>query len=266
MTEKILLCISGGGAIQLESAAGVLAALDESGALAGAEIEYRACSGGAPAAALHAAGMSGGAIAELIRRTPMNRLLRWPLLSRYCDVENLYKLLETHLPDNPLRNCRIAVTRLRDMRSMLVDATPVTVLASMSIPGIFRAQLIGGEEFTDGGVMNLVPTPPIPAIPHYAHIYILLSPRSRKESSSSIWLRPLETELKSLIAVMDREITQIRENQWDALPNVTVIQPDIPEKAEERSLFDELLNWSPGNCMVEHARQFTLAQLREAIK
>lgn len=264
--KRILICIAGGGAIQLEAAAGALAALDESGALNNADVSYRACSGGAPVAALHAAGMRGSEIATLLRKTPMKQLLRWPLLSRYCDAAGVFDLLDDHLPEEPMRHCRVAVTRVRDMRSMMVDATPVTVLTSMSIPGAFRPQKISGEEFVDGGVMNLIPTPPIPEINNYSRIYLLLPPWSDEEAAPGAWWRLLETELKSLVGIMDREITQVYENQWDKLPNTFVLHPDLPQAAKGRSLFAELLDWSPNYCMVEHARQFALTRIQGGLK
>lgn len=260
--RRILICISGGGAIQLESATGILTALGEAGLLSGASLEYRACSGGAPVAALHASGVAGAAIGQLIRKTPMEKLIHLPFFGRYFDVSGILELLKQHMPDEPLLNCRVAVTRLRDMKSCMADATPVTVVTSLSIPGVFRPQMIGKEPYVDGGVKNLIPTCPISDLVEYDHIYLLLSPESKAHAENSAGFL-FSTELKSLAALLDREITQIYEDGWDRIKNVTVIRPDIPKEAEGRSLIAELLEWSPDNCMIDHARRFTNQLLKE---
>lgn len=261
--KRILICISGGGAIQLESAAGVLAALDDAGAFSGASLEYRACSGGAPVAALHASGMTGAAIAQMIRKTPMEKLIHLPFFGRYFDASGVMGLLKPHMPTEPLRNCRVAVTRLRDMKSCMVDATPVTVVTSLSIPGVFRPQMIDNELYVDGGVKNLIPTCPIPELAGYDSLYLLLSPEAKESHAENSTGFLFNTELKSLSSLMDREITQIYEDGWDRIKNVTVIRPTIPKEAGGRSLVAELLEWSPNNCMIDHAYRFTTQLLKE---
>lgn len=247
--------------MQLEAATGALAAMEFAGVLRDSEVSYRACSGGAPVAALHASGMRGEDIARLIGQTPMSDLITLPFLSRWCDASGVLQLLYKRMPAEPLTNCRVAVTRTSDMKPCMCDATPVTVLASMSIPGVFRPQRINGEECVDGGVFNLIPTPPIPDVPLYDHIYILLSPVS-PEDTSTHWYRPFETELKSAAGLLDREITQILEDGWDRLENVDVFRPSVPEAAAERSLMSSLLDWSPGRCMIREAYNNALRQIR----
>ena len=258
MSKRILICISGGGAIQLESAAGILSVLDESGELDGAEIDYLACSGGAPVAALHASGMSGDKICQAIRDTPMEELMRFPLFARYMDVSGIRRFLEEHMPSFPLPNCRVAVTRLRDMKSCLADATPITVIASMSIPGIFRPQKINGEEYTDGGVKNIIPTCSMQELSNYERVCLLLAPEG--EMLSSFFL---EDELRSLAAVFDREITQIYESGYDKMDNVVIFRPDLPEEAKESSLLSNLIDWSPGFCMMDHAVAYAKERLKQ---
>lgn len=257
MNKRILICISGGGAIQLESAAGILSVLDDSGVLRGAGLEYMACSGGAPVAALHASGMSGAEICQAIRETPMDNLMHFPVASRYMDVTGIHRFLKEHMPDIPLPNCRVAVTRLRDMKSCLVDATPITVIASMSIPGIFRPQKIQGEEYTDGGVKNIIPTCSIQDLSRYEMVYLLLAPEGEMLNSFV-----LETELRSLSAVFDREITQIYESGYNKMDNVVIFRPDLPEGAKESSLLSNLIDWSPGFCMMDHAVSYAKERLK----
>lgn len=251
MTKKILVCISGGGAIQLEAATGALLALERQGLFDGADLSYRACSGGAPVAALHAAGIPASEIASLIRSVPMKNLIKLGFFRRRFDAEGILELLKSKLPGRPLTNCRVAVTRARDMKPCMADATPTTVVASLSIPGVFRPQKINGEEYSDGGVYNLIPTPAIPDIPRYDHIYILPAPSGDDVDAGGFGeLRKL---LASAAGLLDREITQIYEDGWDRLKNVTVIRPDTPREAADRSVIEALLDWSPGNCMIDHA-------------
>lgn len=260
---KTLICISGGGAIQLESATGVLMALEQLGKLKGTLSEYLACSGGAPVAALHAARLRGEAISSIIRKTPMPKLISRKCFSRYYDASGVYNLLRVRLPSAPLVNCRVAVTQAETLASCLVPATPATVVASMSIPGVFRPVKINNVNYTDGGVKNLIPTPKISQIADYDHIYLLLAPEDKSTSSSWSWFNGLfGTELKSALGLLEREITQIYEEGWHLLPKVTVIRPDVPEAATGRSLIAKMLEWSPGNCMIDHAYNFTINLLK----
>ena len=258
MSKRILICISGGGAIQLESAAGILSVLDDSGELDGAEIDYLACSGGAPVAALHASGMSGDEICQAIRDTPMEELMRFPLFARYMDVSGIRRFLGDHMPSFPLPNCRVAVTRLRDMKSCLVDATPITVIASMSVPGLFRPQKINGEEYTDGGVKNIIPTCSMQELSNYERVYLLLAPEGEMLSSFV-----LENELRSLAAVFDREITQLYESGYDKASNVILLRPELPEAAKNAFTLSGLLDWSAGFCMMEQAISCTKDRLKQ---
>lgn len=272
--KKILICISGGGAIQLESATGVLMALDTAGVLKRAQREYRACSGGAPVAALHASGFRGSEIRQIIRHTPMRELIYRKWYARYYSAQGVFDLLESRMPSDPLTNCRVAVTRytydertgyLATIDSCMADSTPATVCASMSIPCVFRPVRIGQDLYTDGGVKNLIPTPAISEVAEYDHIYIILAPEEpvKPKSSFSIlnWL--IGSDLKSLLSVMDREITQVYENKWDALDNVTVIRPRVPESIAGRSMLATLLEWSDDCAMIDSAFQQTMVMLQQ---
>lgn len=254
--KQILVCAAAGGAIQLEAAIGALQALDESGALADAEVSYRACSGGAPPSALHASGLSGAELARIIRSTPMSQLVHRPFGSRYYDISGVYEMLSEHMPPEPLRNCRVAITRQRDMYSCMADATPVSVAASMSIQGVIRGQIIDGETYGDGGVMNAIPTPKITDISRYDRIFFLLPPVSQEQPGKVGSLFPFfDTEIRAIAAFAARERAQFHEDGWEELSNVTLLEPPIPAAAAGRSLLAEMLDWSPGNCMIDAAYQ-----------
>jgi|GEM_PF-349324 len=132
-----------------------------------------------------------------------------------------------------------------------------------SIPGVFRPQMIDNELYVDGGVKNLIPTCPIPELAGYDSLYLLLSPESKAPHAENSTGFLFNTELKSLSSLMDREITQIYEDGWDRIKNVTVIRPPIPKEAGGCSLVAELLEWSPNNCMIDHAYRFTTQLLKE---
>ncbi len=261
MKKKILVVCAAGGAIQLESAAGALKAIDEKGALADAEISYMACSGGAPVAAMHASGLSGEDICNVIKSNPMSTLMSRPSFSRYMNAEGIYNLLTKHMPNTPIQNCRVALTRMNDGENpiaVMADATPSTVLASLSIQGVFQGVKIGEDIYGDGGAKNMIPSIPIGDIPKYDHIYFMVAPVDPTPPESFPFF---DYEFKALFAIWDREITQFRENKWDELPNVTVIEPTVPVAARERGVLAELLDWSPNYAMIEEAYNYTKEKL-----
>jgi hypothetical protein len=75
--KPTLAIIQGGGCRQIESATGVLQALDEANIHIN---QYRAASAGAIVAALHASGFNGKAIAHILRSTPITNLFSFSLL------------------------------------------------------------------------------------------------------------------------------------------------------------------------------------------
>lgn len=261
--KKILIVCGAGGAIQLESAAGALKALDESGVLEGAELSYMSCSGGAPVAALHASGVTGEGICNIIKNNPMSNLLTMPItnFSRYASAEGVYNVMVANMPSEPLTNCRVALTRMTEgenVAAVMADATPATVVASMSIQGIFQPVIIGGEPYGDGGVLNMIPTPKISEINDYDHVYFIISPVSEAKNEP---YKFFDYELKALTNTLNRELTGFYENGWDDLPNVTVIEPAIPATAEGQSVFEELLAWTPDYVMLDAAYEYTKAKI-----
>lgn len=258
--KPVLAVIGGGGCRQIECATGMLQAMDA----AGIRIDrYTGSSAGAAVAALHASGMDGLALENLVRETPVANLFRpcWghQLLSllgvrvdHLFEVDGMYRLLLHNLTSETQQRVRVAVTRLSDYMPMMCDATPTSVLASTAIPQVFEPVKIGNELFVDGGVKNLIPTPEIDKISTYGHIYILLcnddapgrKPRSR-----------IGRAAEAAFATMEREVTQIYEDGWHRLPTVTVLQP--PPFASS------LLEWSADHRLIAHAREYAEQRLKE---
>ena len=119
-------------------------------------------------------------------------------------------------------------------------------------PRAFEPVKIGDAYFVDGGVKNMIPTPPIKDIGNYKHIYIILcvdDVETNREYSR------IERAYRAALATMEREVTQIYEDAWDELPNVTVIHP-TPYEAN-------LLEWSKDFGLMEHAYAYTMNLLLE---
>lgn len=250
---KTLAVINGGGCRQIECAAGILTAMDE----AGIQInEYRGSSAGAAVAALHASGLSGSDLQELIRQTPVEKLFqlcRWCQVKRMFgftvdhlfDASGMYDILKENMIERASEIVRVAVTRLRDYKSFMINATPATVMASAAIPEVFKPVMIGSEFFVDGGVKNMIPTPKITEISNYDHIYLLLC---NDDLDEKIPKNLVGRALRAFSNTMDRETTQIYEEGWGELSNVTIIQPP-PYKSS-------LLNWSENHGLIGHAYNY----------
>ena len=247
--KKILLIIAAGGSEQLEAAAGALLALEENGAFDGAELHYRASSGGAPVAALHAAGMGAKAICELIRSMLFDRLCSREPASIVYSLEGAYKILCDNLPEKPISRCQVAVFDNERCRGRMVLATPITALASMSFPGLTVTHYINGIEHCDGGIVNMIPTCSIAEIPAFDHIYMLLAPYDPAPAQSH-----LPKALQWALCTRDAEEHQIlNEDRWGDLDNVTILRPELPYALRKRSYLTRIFSWSEDYCMLDSA-------------
>ena len=245
--KKILLIIAAGGSEQLEASAGALLALEESGALDGAELHYRASSGGAPVAALHAAGMAAADIVALVKSMPFADLCSRQPASVLYSLEGAYKILRDALPEKPLQRCQVAVFNNEQCRGRMVLATPVTTLASMSFPGLTVTHYIDGVEHCDGGIVNMIPTCSIREIESFDHIYMLLAPYDPAPVPSH-----LPKALQWALCTRDAEEHQIlNEDRWGDLDNVTILRPELPYAIRKRSYLTRIFSWSEGYCMLD---------------
>jgi len=255
--KPILVVIQGGGCRQIECATGILQALDESGI----HIDmYRGASAGAIVSCLHASGLTGSNIADLISKTPVSDLFSFSYLQAakfiipFVKVSNVYSTdgIEAFLNVNvnaydSEKRTLVSVTRLRDYRSRMMRGNPLTAKASSAIPEVFPPVKINKELYVDGGVINNIPMPRIPDINKYEHIYILLCNHDTKQSKKS-WTK-IGRSLKAVNETTEREAHQVFEEAWDELDNVTVIQPP-PFRSH-------LLEWTKNNALIFHAYSFT---------
>lgn len=259
MSNGNLCVIQGGACRAIQAAAGVLRAMDQ----LGIRIDrYHGSSAGAIVSGLHASGLSGSAIEELIRQTPVNQLfsLSWAQTAKMfipgLTVDHLYdrtgmeRFLSVHIdPAAVADKVLVSMTR-EDDKTLMVWATIQTILASSAIPELFPPVTIDGYEFVDGGVYNNIPTPAIADITSWDHIYIILCPDDPTPVSKG-WTK-LSRACHSFMATMDREIVQVRdEDRWNDLPNCTVLQPP-PIKSN-------FLDWTDG--LSQHAYEYALLAL-----
>lgn len=258
--KKVLCSIMGGGCAQIQAATGVMAAFDQLGIHID---QYRGASAGACVAALHASGMTGGELTTAIKGMKVSQLFKfdlWKLTQRLLGVNvdsllnnrGMYEFLRDHITAKAATNTRVTVTRADNYDSYMMDATPVTVLASAAIPQIFPPIKIGKHYYVDGGVKNLIPVPKISQINNYQHIYLVLCPNQIQGKEPNSLLRKA---VKAFMQTMDREVTGIYEQGWDELPNVTVVQPPAYDI--------DLLDWSQNHELIQKAKQYTLKLLKK---
>lgn len=268
MTDKkpVLVVIQGGGCRQIECATGILQALDEEGIVVN---EYMGASAGAIVSCLHASGLSGNDIENLIKKTPVSELFSFSHLQALkmfiplVKVSHVYNTdgLEAFLNANvnaydAEKKVLASITQLNNYRSKRVHGNALTAKASSAIPEVFPAVKINGVWYIDGGVVDNIPMPKIKDIPKYEHIYILLCNHDTKTNKKS-WTK-IGRSLQAVNETTEREAHQVFEEGWDDFDNVTVIQPSpFPS---------HLLEWTESNALIYHAYEYTIKLLTQEAK
>jgi len=264
--KPVLIVIQGGGCRQIECATGILKALDEAGIVVD---KYQGASAGAIVSCLHASGLGGKDIAELIGKTKVSDLFsfsHWQAFKMFIPfvkVSNIYDTsgLETFLNTNvnaydSEKKTLVSITRLSDYRSFRVRGNALSAKASSAIPEIFPPVKINDVLYVDGGVVDNIPMPKISDIEKYEHVYILLCNHDTKTNKKS-WTK-IGRSLQAVNETTEREAHQVFEEAWDELDNVTVIQPS-PFRSH-------LLEWTENNSLINHAYQFTKELIEFKIK
>ena len=262
----VLKIIQGGGFRQIENAIGILKAIEEIYPVDPEKEFYWAASAGAPVAAMAASGYTAVQIEELVRNTKASDLKKFDLghtikkllrikQSYVFNNKGMYEFIKSHMTGRATKHVQVSLTRVKDFQSVMMPATPESVLASTSIPEVFPIVKIGDEYYYDGGIKNNCPTPDICSIncmccTQYRYVFFILCPFTTPNDKTYTEYESLITRLYFLFnEVMDREIAQIRENGWDRLLNCTVIQPPVyPESS--------LLDWSPNYGLIDHAYNY----------
>lgn len=162
--KKVGITLSG-GAIRGVAHIGVLQALEDEGV----EVDYVAgASAGSLVGCLFAAGYSAHKILEVFEDTSIFSLFTvgTPKLG-FTDLSYIDKRVKELIPQNDFKALKrpffASVTNLSTGKFEVIGEGELAkvVVASSSIPILFKAQKIGEDLYVDGGVLNNLPVEPI---------------------------------------------------------------------------------------------------------
>lgn len=158
------IVLSGGGARGIAHI-GVLKALEE------AEIFPEIISGasaGSLVGLLYAAGITPDEMLDIIKETSIFDIVRPSFTSLgFSDLSKLQQLLSPFVTANTFEELRnpfyVSVTNFSLGRNEIIHTGPLweVILASCTIPILFKAQEINGFLYVDGGLLNNLPTQPL---------------------------------------------------------------------------------------------------------
>lgn len=161
---KIGLVLSGGG-IRGIAHLGVLQALTEAG------IKFHRISGtsaGSIVGALYSQGMEPHEILKIFLKTKLYKFLRPAFRNAgLLSLDNTKPLFLEHLPHDSFEGLKtslvIAATNFSEGKLRYFSSGKLieAVLASCSIPGVFKPIIIEGKMYVDGGVLDNFPIEPI---------------------------------------------------------------------------------------------------------
>ena len=119
---------------------------------------------GAFVGVLYAAGMDPLEILELVKSSKMYKMIKWKVPSSgLLDINKVQTVLKKHIPVDDFAALTIpfccSVTNLNSGLSETKSSGKLFqwVLASASIPLVFEPQIIGGNTYVDGGLLNNLP-------------------------------------------------------------------------------------------------------------
>lgn len=157
---KFGIALSGGGARGIVHI-GVLEALHKYGIRP--EI-ISGASAGALVGAFYAAGMEPLEILELVKSNKLVKMFKWQLPSSgLIDIKKVVSLLENNIASDDFSSLKkpfyCSVVNLNSGHSEIKSEGKLFqwVLASASIPVIFEPQIIDGNTYVDGGLLNNLP-------------------------------------------------------------------------------------------------------------
>lgn len=157
---KLGIVLSGGGARGIAHL-GVLDALQKHGIepdlVAGTSI-------GAIVGSLYAAGLEPKFILEEIKKEKITKFLSWSLPGDgFLDLEYMEELLSKHIGENSFSALKkplfISVSNLNTGKNEIISQGSLFeyVIASASIPIVFKPRIINGQTYVDGGLLNNMP-------------------------------------------------------------------------------------------------------------
>ncbi len=164
MQHKIGITLSGGGARGIAHI-GVLQALESAGIFPDV---ISGCSAGAMVGALYAEGFSPRKIYSLIENKSIYSIIKMGLPDKgMMELVYFRKILTENISHDTFEQLKkpfyISVTNLNTGNYEIIGSGKLTdyVIASQSIPLVFKPQKIGDHFFVDGGVLNNLPVEPI---------------------------------------------------------------------------------------------------------
>ncbi len=259
--KDILCCLSGGGFRMMECAAGVLQAIDSHNIKIS---NYYAASAGGIVGGMHASGMTGNKIEELIRRTPVSSLMTtdYTVYIPFYTAKSVYtrepmkKMIAANVDNDIIsKTVKVSATVEDTQATVMLPGSVDALMATSAIPEVFPPVTINGVTYVDGGVKNNIPIPKIVDIPKYEMIIIIMC-NDDVTNPPNFWSRMFNWKsvraIDWLNATMAREFNQVWES-WTDLSNVVIIQPP-PFRSE-------LMTWSDKFGLIEHARNHALSVL-----
>ncbi len=162
--KRIGICLSGGGARGIAHI-GVLQALESAGIRP--EV-VSGCSAGSMVGALYANGLPPREIYRLIEKKSIYSIIRMGLPDKgMMELSYFRKILSDNIPHDTFEGLQkpffVSVTNLNTGNAEIIGSGKLIdmVIASQSIPLVFKPQKIGEHIYVDGGVLNNLPIEPI---------------------------------------------------------------------------------------------------------
>jgi NTE family protein len=164
MDKNIGICLCGGGARGIAHI-GVLQALEENGIspqfISGASM-------GAIVGAFYAAGKTPYEILKIVSKTKLYKLFTFGIpLNGLIELDYLKNIIENNLPYTTFETLQkklfVAISNLTTGQCEIIEAGSLfdIVIASASIPLIFKPIKIGNYMYVDGGLLNNLPVEPL---------------------------------------------------------------------------------------------------------
>jgi len=161
---KIGICLCGGGARGIAHI-GVLQALEEHG------IAVEAVSGasmGAIVGALYASGKKPLEILKIVESAKLYKLVSWHVpINGLVDLSYLKKLIIKNIPSDNFASLKkkmyVAISNLHTGQCEIIGSGSLfdTIIASASIPLVFKPIQLGNYQYVDGGLLNNLPVEPL---------------------------------------------------------------------------------------------------------
>jgi NTE family protein len=113
---------------------------------------------------MYAAGMEPLQILELVKSSKMYKMIKWKVPSSgLLDMKKVLEVLQKYIPEDDFSALKkpfcCSVTNLNSGLAEMKSSGKLFqwVLASASIPLLFEPQVIGGNTYVDGGLLNNLP-------------------------------------------------------------------------------------------------------------